>query len=230
MRGWRGMQGSQTCHSISPLLLPSNLLQSLLHLVLLYFLFHKWISWISLHFSQSYVFFTVLFLLFLQSVLNFISLSNPMVIYGPLLKPLAVPLSLCVTHPQQLRSNLHHYRWSLWHIVQSTCVPPCTQTHTLPINLYNWKHSNRFQLSDLAESFAHSLAFSNIKLELVMSPTHIKVHWSAVTLPFDHLRIVQIDLHKVLLLSMVAIERPVKQEKDHIEYNGILYLNRILKG
>lgn len=85
----------------------------------------------------------------------------------------------------------------------------------------------------MAESFAHSLAFSHIKqLELVMSPTHIKVHRSAVTLPFDHLRIVQIDLHKVLLLSMVAIERPVKKEKDLIEYNGILYihLNRILKG
>ena len=58
-----------------------------------------------------------------------------------------------------------------------------------------------------------------------MSPTHIKVHGSAVTLPFDHLRIVQVDLHEELLLSMVAIERPVKQEKDHMEYSGIFYIH-----
>lgn len=30
-------------------------------------------------------------------------------------------------------------------------------------------------------------------------------------LPFDHLRIVQIDLHKVLLLGVVTIERPARQ-------------------
>lgn len=46
-----------------------------------------------------------------------------------------------------------------------------------------------------------------------MSSVHIKVHRSAVTLPFDHLRAVQIDLHKVLLLSVVAIEGPVRQGK-----------------
>lgn len=71
----------------------------------------------------------------------------------------------------------------------------------------------------LAESRAHSLAFSHIKqLELGMITIHIKLHRSAVTLPFDHLRIVQIDLHEVLLLSVVAIERPVRPEK-HMEFN-----------
>lgn len=55
-----------------------------------------------------------------------------------------------------------------------------------------------------------------------MMPVHIKLHRSAVTLPFDHVRIVQIDLHKVLLLSVVAIERPVRPEKEHI---NILHVN-----
>lgn len=48
------------------------------------------------------------------------------------------------------------------------------------------------------------------------------MHRSPVTLPFDHLRIVQIDLHKVLLLCVVAIERPARQEKDLID---ILHIN-----
>lgn len=52
-----------------------------------------------------------------------------------------------------------------------------------------------------------------------MIPSRIKLHRSTVTLPFDHLRIVQIDLHEVLLLSVVAIERPVRQDGDHMAYN-----------
>lgn len=49
-----------------------------------------------------------------------------------------------------------------------------------------------------------------------MSPVHIKLHRSAPILPFDHLRIVQIDLHKVLLLGVVTIERPAGTDNEHV--------------
>lgn len=59
---------------------------------------------------------------------------------------------------------------------------------------------------------AHSVAFK--QQETGMISAHIKPHRSAVTLPLDHLRIVQIDLHKVLLLGIKTIERPERGEKN----------------
>ena len=51
-----------------------------------------------------------------------------------------------------------------------------------------------------------------------MTPALIKLHLSVETSPFDHLRIVKIDLHKVLLLGVITIERPERQENDQTEY------------
>lgn len=89
----------------------------------------------------------------------------------------------------------------------------CLRAHphkknTLAINACNWIRSNRFQFSELAGVTVWHSAASNNK----MIPVHIKTHRS--TLPFDHVRIVQIDLHEVLLFSMVTIERPARQRRQ----------------
>lgn len=83
-----------------------------------------------------------------------------------------------------------------------------TKIHTT--NFYKWLHSNLSQCRELAQSVAVS---NNKQLAMSMSSLHMKVlNWFAVGSPFNHVRIVQIDLHKVLLLGVVAIERPMRQK------------------
>lgn len=98
--------------------------------------------------------------------------------------------------------------WLLWQIIHSHTQ---TNTHTQPINL-NSSEGTGIDFSLVSwQSCAHSLEISNTKHG---DSAHIKLHQSTATLPFDHLRIVQIDLHEVLLLGMVAIERPGRKRAD----------------
>lgn len=136
-----------------------------------------------------------------------------------LVKTLPVILSPCVTHPlfakYQFSSTALLTLSPLMLIAlpnnpTSSCVS-CTQTHRKSVDqfvqMYMQQSISDYWVSE--HTHTHIMAFSNIELVEL----GIKVYWSVATLPSDYLRIVQIYLHKVLLLSMVAIERPGRQCK-----------------
>lgn len=181
--------------------------------------------WISPHYSK-YFFLPSSVCIVVCLIFFFIcSLQSHLYILKPL--PVTLSPSMWLTHSLpskgsavQLYSHCHHYCWMLCQIISPSVCFHATQTHThtlsqsictneytaIDFGLVSWRsHTHKVWHSATSNNWSSAWALFTLK-----------VHWSAAALPFDHLRIVQIDLHKVLLLSVVAIERPVRKcERTH---------------